>query len=211
MREILLLEPSFDDAIATIEAASDLSEQQRRHWVCSLRQVAKWLDRPSVTIPARLTSIRIALFQLHHARVGVTPKTVANHRANVRTALRWLGQEQGVPAWGVPLSVDWARLLGRIEDRNRRYRVSSLMRYCSGRGIPPGHVDDSTLDSYIRYRRETTALAAGDRARRSVVRSWNTCIGLVEGWPANRLSEPPLKARAGPAWENFPAGLREEI
>jgi integrase len=211
MREIPLLEPSFVDAITSIESAGDLSERQRRHWVCSLRQVAKWLDRPSVTIPARLTSIQVALAQLHHARVGVTAKTVANHRANVRAALRWFGKEHDVPPWGVPLSLDWARLLNGIEDRNRRYRLSGLMRYCSGRGIPPGHVDDSILDAYIRYRRETTALAAGDRARRSVARSWNACVGLVEGWPANRLTEPPVKAKAGPAWEDFPGGLREEI
>jgi hypothetical protein len=41
MREIPLLEPSFVDAITSIETAGDLSERQRRHWVCSLRQVAK--------------------------------------------------------------------------------------------------------------------------------------------------------------------------
>jgi hypothetical protein len=158
-----------------------------------------------------LTSIQIALAQLHHARVGVTAKTVANHRANVRAALRWFGKEHEVPPWGVPLSLDWARLLNGIEDRNRRYRLSGLMRYCSGRDTPPGHVDDSILDAYIRYRRETTALVAGDRARRSVARSWNACVGLVEGWPANRLTEPPVKAKAGPAWEDFPRGLREEI
>ena len=49
-----LLEPSFADAIAAIEAAWDLSEDQRRHWACSLRQLAKWLDRPVQTIPGAL-------------------------------------------------------------------------------------------------------------------------------------------------------------
>src|SRR5262249_1200501 len=118
MPDIQLLEPSFLDAITSIESAGDLSERQRRHWVCSLRQVAKWLDRPSATIPARLISIRIMLAHLHHARVGVTAKTVANHRANVRAALRWYGKEHDVPQRGVPLSLDWARVLNGIEDRH---------------------------------------------------------------------------------------------
>ena len=95
-----LLEPSFLDLIAAIEQAAELSEQRRRHWVCSLRQIAKWLDRPAAVIPARWHSVRISVVQLHHARVGVTAKTLANHKSNVRAALRWLGKEHGVPQQG---------------------------------------------------------------------------------------------------------------
>ena len=45
-------------------------------------------------IPARWNSLRFSVGQLHHARVGVTAKTLANHKANVRAALRWFGKEQ---------------------------------------------------------------------------------------------------------------------
>ena len=56
-----LLEPSFVDLIAAIEQAAELSEQRRRHWVCSLRQIAKWLDRPAAVIPARFTAVQMPL------------------------------------------------------------------------------------------------------------------------------------------------------
>ncbi len=36
-----LLEPSFVDLIAAIERSDELSAEHRRHWVCSLRQIAK--------------------------------------------------------------------------------------------------------------------------------------------------------------------------
>jgi hypothetical protein len=62
---------------AAIEQAAELSEHQR-HWLCSVRQVAKWLDRPAAVIPARWSSVRVSVTQLHHARIGVTAKTVAN-------------------------------------------------------------------------------------------------------------------------------------
>ena len=130
-----LLEPSFIDAVAAIEQASDLPDQTRRHWVCSLRQIAKWLDRPMDAIPARWTSVRMPVSHLHHARVGITAKTLANHRSNVRAALRWFGNEHDVPVHGVPLTVEWAKLLDRINDRGLRARLYGLMRYCSGRGI----------------------------------------------------------------------------
>ena len=110
-----LLEPSFVDAVAAIERAPDLSEQTRRHWVCSLRQIAKWLDRPAAVVPARWTSVRMPVSQLHHARVGVTAKTLANHKSNVRAALRWFGKEHDVPVRGVPL-------IGRVGEVARQHR-----------------------------------------------------------------------------------------
>ena len=36
-----LLEPSFADLVAAIAQADELSEQRRRHWVCSLQQIAR--------------------------------------------------------------------------------------------------------------------------------------------------------------------------
>jgi integrase len=206
-----LLEPAFAEAIAAIEQATDLSVQVRRHWVCSLRQIAKWLDRPAEVVPARWTSVRMPVAQLHHARVGVTAKTLANHRSNVRAALRWFGKEQGVPVRGVPLSAEWARLRDLIEDRGQRSRLYGLMRYGSGRGINPGSIDDAILDAYLRYRAEATALASNNTARRSVARTWNTCVGAIDSWPAQRLTEPPVKSMVGPAWEDFPEGLRKNI
>ena len=206
-----LLEPSFADVIKAIEQADDLSSQHRRHWICSLRQIAKWLDRPLVVIPARWTSVRMPVGQLHHARVGVTAKTLANHKSNVAAALRWFGKEHDMPVRGVPLLAEWAKLRDAIDDKGRRARLYGLMRYCSGRGIQPGSVDDTVLADYLRYRAETTALASDNTARRSIARTWNTCAGEIKGWPARLLTEPPVRAKAGLAWEDFPAALRQEI
>ena len=98
---IAVLEPSFSAAMTAIEDAADLSAGIKRHWVCSLRQIAKWLDRPVEVTPARWTAIRLPVGQLHHARLGVTAKTVANHRSNAAAALRWFGKEHNVPSRGV--------------------------------------------------------------------------------------------------------------
>ena len=138
------LEPSFSDLITAIEQANDLPEQRRRHWVCSLRQIAKWLDRPAAVIPARWQAVRISVAQLHHARVGVTPKTLANHKSNIRAALRWFGKEHDVPQHGVRLTPDWARFYEGLDKRVWE-RLSSLVRYCSARGIGPSEVSDETF------------------------------------------------------------------
>ncbi len=49
-----LIETSFADAIGIIEASTELPEQTRRHWMTSLRRIAKALDRPPEVIPCAL-------------------------------------------------------------------------------------------------------------------------------------------------------------
>jgi integrase len=205
------LESSFSVAMTAIEDAVDLSASVKRHWVCSLRQIAKWLDRPVEVTPARWTAIRLPVGQLHHARLGVTAKTVANHKSNVAAALRWFGKEYNVPSRGVALSAEWAVLRDGIGDRGRRARLFGLMRYCSGRSLMPASVSDAVVADYLRYRAETTSLATGSIAHRSIARAWNVSAGENPAWPARRLTEPPVKAQEGPAWEEFPEGLRRDI
>jgi hypothetical protein len=206
-----LLEPSFVEVIAAVEEAAELSEQCRQHWACSLRQTAKWLDRPAAVIPARFNAVEISLRQLHHARISVTAKTLANHKSNVRAALRWFANEHDMPRHGMRLSAEWAMFRDRIDDRRLRDRLYSLMRYCSARSIGPGSVDDRVLDEYWRYRAETTALMSNNTRRRLLARTWNACAAAIDGCPLQRLTEPPIKAKAGPAWKDFPERLRREL
>src|SRR5258708_16455710 len=111
-------------------------------------------------VPARWTWMRSPVGHVNHIRVGVTAKTVANHRANVAAALRWFGKEHHVSARGVALSAVWATLRDGIGDDGCRRRLYGLMRYCSGRGLEAAAVDDAVLGDYLRYRAETTSLAA---------------------------------------------------
>ncbi len=203
-----LLEPSFSDLITAVEQATDLSEQTRRHWACSLRQIAKWLNRPPAVIRARWQAVRISVAQLHPARAGVTPKTLANHKSNTRAALRWFGKEYDVQR-GVRLSPDWARLYEAL-DKRAWERVSSLVRYCSARGIGPSEVNDESFAGYWDYRAETTGLATHNTAKRFMVRAWNAFADRTVTRGLQRLMEPPLK-KPEPAWEAFPEGLRSDI
>ena len=204
-----LLEPSFVDLITDIEQDAELSEEHRRHWVCSSRQIAEGLDRPLAVIPARWSAIRIPVSQLHHARLGVTAKTLANHKANVKAALRWFTKKHELPQHGVRLTPCWARFRGGLDDHVWE-RVSSLVRYCSARGIGPASVNDSIFEQYWRYRSETTALVANNTAKRFMARVWNACATSTDSWSLRRLAEPPIKVTE-PAWEAFPERLRTDV
>jgi hypothetical protein len=211
MNDVLLLEQSFADAAKAIEGAVDLPAQTRTQWLCSLRQIAKALDKPMEVIPARWTAARFPIDRLHHAVVGLNPKTLANHKANARAALRWFAKEEDVPSRGLPLDGEWQVLRQQLTDRRTRATLSSLMRYFSARKAAPAALDEAAIDAYMRYRAQTTAFATDAGARRSIARAWNGCIGVIEGWPERRLLEPAIKTTEGPEWEKFPEALRRDI
>ena len=197
-----LIEPSFAEALAAIKAAKDLKEDKRRHLMCSLRIIAKGLGKPFELIPARWTAVRGRVSRLHHTQMGIKAKTLANHKGNVRAALSWFANDEHVPLRGAPLTLDWSKLKQGIGHYRTSANLSSLMRYCSARDIAPQHVDETVLDALMAYRKNTTALATDAAARRKIARTWNRCIGVVPGWPSQRLVEPALKSTlSGPTRE----------
>ena len=206
-----LIEPSFAEAIRAIEAATDLPPQKRAQWASALRQIAKALDKPTETLPARWTAMQLNLKRLHPATVGANAKTLANQKSNVKAALRWFSKEHDVSPRGAPLTPAWAALRDGVNDYGRKARLSGFMRYCSGRGIEPRAVNETALDDYFAYRKQTTSLATNSAARRSVARTWNACVDASADWPRQKLIEPPLQAAEGLAWEDFPEGLRRDV
>ena len=204
-----LIETSFADAIEIIAASPELPEQTRRHWMTSLRQIAKALDRPLEVIPARYSAVRADLLNLHEVPAGLTAKTLQNHKSNVKAALLWLTREKGIPEHGAPLSPEWTALKDEIASPQDRWRLSSFWRYCSANNIKPSEVDEEEeiVERFLAYR--TLCGKPADAAfRRLMARAWNGNVGKIAGWPTTRLFEPPVKSAVEVPWLDFADGLR---
>ena len=206
----VLIETSFADAITIIAGTQELTEQTRRHWATSLRQIAKALDKPLEVIPARYSAVRADLAQLHHAPAGLTVKTLQNHKSNAKSALLWLAREKGIPEHGAPLTPAWEQLRTKIGDSLVRFRLSAFMRFCSASKILPSEVNEAVVDRFMDYR-SRAGTTADDAFRRLLARAWNLNSSRIQGWPARRLVEPPVKAAVEVAWEDFPEGFRRDV
>ena len=207
-----LNEPSLADAIVHIEQSEALSPEQRSHWTCSMRFVARALDRPPSLIPARWMAVRPRLEELHPSQLGVTAKTFANHRANVRAALNVFCAEKNVPRRGNPLSEPWSGLWASIDGVPTRKQLSRFFRYLSANGISPEAVDDAVVEAFLDDWEKTGLKGPNAQSRRRLVRAWNDCSATIPGWPAQRLDQSAVRSVArGPDWEAFPAGLRDEV
>jgi integrase len=207
---LVLIEPSFADAIAIIAAADELPTQTQRHWTTSLRQIAKLLDKPPEVIPARLSAVGADLARLHHVPAGWERKTLQNHKSNARSALLWLAREKRIPRHGAALTPAWKELRAQIGDRFVRWRLSAFMRFCSASGIAPAEVDEVVLERFRTYRAQSGTVT-GDASGRRLARTWNSNVGKIRGWPARRLREPAVKPLTEPPWAEFPEGLRRDV
>jgi hypothetical protein len=204
------MEPAFADAIKTI-ATSDLAPRTRRHWCSSLAGIARAFDQPVEVISARYSAVRARMAALHHVPLDWVPKTLANHKSNAKAALIWFCKKKDHLAHGVPLSPTWDRLRARLKDPSTRYRLTPLMRFCSGLHIEPQAVNEAIIDRFMEHRARTTARSSAPADRRILARLWNGATGKIEGWPENPLVEPPVKAADGPTWADFPETLRSDI
>jgi hypothetical protein len=170
MTQTKLLEPSMADVLKAIDAANDLSPSKKTHLSCSVRQICIGIGRPPESIPGRWSSVNAPIQRLHHARVGCNPKTLSNHKSNVKACLSWFAGAKNLPKRGTILAPAWASLRAKIEDEFRLKRLSGLIRYASARGIDPSGVNEEVLDGCMKYRSETTALSSDDAARRRIAR-----------------------------------------
>ena len=189
-----------------IAAATDLSEETRRHWRSSLTGIAKAFDQPLELIPARYSAIRARMAALHHVPLDWAPKTLANHKSNAKAALIWFAKEKDVLPHGVPLSPAWDRLRVQLTDPSTRYRLMPLMRFCSGVHIEPEAVDEAVIDRYMDHRARTTTRASDAASRRILARLWNAGIGRIDGWPQTASHRAAGESRRRPRVGRLPGG-----
>lgn len=206
----ILIETSFSDAIAAIAVANELGEQRRRHWATSLRQVAKALDRPPQTLPGRYSAVRASLARLHATPLGMSAKTLANHKGNAKAALLWLAKERGIPRYGAQLTPEWERLQRSIEVDLVRWRLSALMRFCSANAIAPQDVNEQVIDRYSAYC-EAATKPLTSASRRLLAKAWASAADQVPDWPKAKLLAPPPRSTIVVPWHAFPAGLRHDV
>jgi hypothetical protein len=103
-------------------------------------------------------------------------------------------------------------LLEQVEDRYAKDVLSPFFRFLSAHGIQPDDVHDDHAEAFQAYRRETSFGKVKRSQLRALVRYWNASAARIPAWPQITLTEPRyVKGFTGPAVEDFPQGLRDDI
>ena len=177
-----------------------------------MKRIAEGIGRPPESLPARLTALRHHVERLNPVLMGIEPKSLDNHRSNVRAAIGYFMKVSGVPSRGARLSESWAQLMNAIEAVKPRRLLSGIARYCSTKDISPAQVDERVVEAFFQFRGETTWLSTSTGRKRELIRAWNHCVDAVPGWPHRKLQLPDLPpVSKGPEWNTFPVGLQKDV
>ena len=186
-----------------------LPTTRKRDLISAIKRLCELLALDPATTVARSRRIREKLREFHWLQAGISRKTFQNIRSGVEYALdRYAHPER--PTYGTGLSDDWDELRCQVTGE-LRYRLSRLMSYCSGLGMPPHAVDDPVMAEFGDWLIDGTLVERPDALYRATIRSWNKAAATVEAWPATRLMLPATVDRYCLAWEDIPEPLRGDI
>jgi len=206
------LEPTLADALAAIERDTSLPKPKRDGWCCSIRRVAAYLERDPNQLPARLAALRYGIARLHHAQLGIGRKTLQNHVANLKAAVRHFIGLKRLSGRGIPVAPAWKFLYDQIQAKRLRLGLSGFLRYCSACGINPTSVSDATVDAFIKYASEVQFTVKPKNLHKQVTRCWNRAMACVTDWPQVTLTVPDFRPKAvSLAWADFPESFVEDV
>lgn len=94
---VVLGEPSLADAMAAIAADATIPVSKRRHWLTSMRGIARAIGRPPQSLPCRMTALRHHLNRLNAAALNWEQKTLSSHKSNLKAAINHFMRVEGVP------------------------------------------------------------------------------------------------------------------
>ena len=198
------LEPALADILAAIEQDTSLPRSTRDGWCCSIRRIVKFLERDPSQLPARLGALRYGVARLHHAQLGISRKTLQNHVANLKAAVRHFAGLERLSGRGIPFTPTWKALYDEIMERRLRLGLSGFLRYCSARGIDPCSVSDATVEAFIRYASEVQFTVKPRDLHKQVARCWNRARECVPGWPRTILTVLDFRPKANSLpWSAF--------
>jgi hypothetical protein len=203
--------PSLASAFEQLQALPGESPDRIARVRSALATFGRLVGKSPSDIPAHAGFLRQQFSRFKRTPMGLSAKTIANCKTEVRYLVKTVCQPAGRSALR-PLDGEWAVLRDQIPDQPALWKVSKLMAFCSGANIAPAAVNDATLVTFLEV-----LVAAGDvdepeRYHRSVIDAWNRLADLMPTWPQQKLTQSPAKS---PRWTldpaAFPDSFRAEI
>lgn len=205
-------DPTMAALLTFLEDVPDLEQNRRRDLRSAVRRICDLVDREPEHIPANITVLRGALRKVSRVQHRMSPKTLANIKANVLAAMKlFQGASDHRP--GVQkLSDAWLRQVQLLDDVQLQRGLSRFTRFCSRSGIEPDEVSDETVIAFDLFLRTETFIEKPNELLRRTTTLWNRAVESVPGWSAQKVMVPSFRApRRTIPLEKLPTSFRTDV
>ncbi|WP_404381702.1 hypothetical protein [Caenispirillum salinarum] len=214
---LLATSPTFEDLAQYVET-SDIPPAQRKRMAGAVRRIAHWCGRVPEEMPARLKDVRPLVGDLHPARLGVSPKTLANTKTLMRRAFEMAGGMDTRPKTKRTddLPAAWKDLFARLQQDGKSWvapKLSQFVRFCVEGGIEPDEVCDDTFSRWLAWREAGTGCLAKDPAHavHQGMQAWNAAARTVSGWPQTEIHRPSRRVTVNIDLAILPQSFRDQL
>lgn len=176
-----------------LDTAPDLTPKRRRDLKSAVRRLCDLADRDPQYVPADIPTLRAALRGINAPQAGVSPKTLANIKANVMAALRLHRKDSPAATRQQPLPAGWAAFRAQLTPAHQK-GLSRFVRFCARRGHAPEAVDDTVFDAFDLFLRTETFVAKPNDLLRRTARLWNEAAAGVSDRSLHTLTVPSFRA-----------------
>jgi integrase len=202
--------PSLSKVLTTFESLPSETASRKSRARTAVATFSRLLKKGADQIPASGVYLRQRFMQIRHSPTGLSPKSLANCKSELRYLLKVvLGK--GAPSALAPMSPEWAQLRALIRNEPSYWQLSRFMTYCSVAGLHPGDVDDQIVQRFLDALKASGDVNRPEQHVRQTIRTWNRLAQRTD-WPQNILSVPDRRI---PRWtiepEKFSKPFRDEV
>src|SRR5216683_273376 len=203
--------PSLADALSKFEAMPDVTLSRKARARAAVAMLGRLLHRSPAEIPAQATYLRQRFMQLKHSPSGLTAKSLANCKSELRYLVRMVCG-RGSKCQFRPLSAGWACLRDKIKDEPAHWTLSRFMAFCSAVGVMPEAVDDSVIERFRAALLDSGEVIKPEAVVRRTITTWNQLAATEPQWPEATLFMPPRRIKR---WtiepERFLEAFRQDV
>src|SRR5690242_11530623 len=203
--------PSLADALSRFESMPDETLSRKARVRSAVATIGRLLHKPPAEISAQPTFLKQWFRQLKHRPTGLTPKSLANCKTEVRYLVRKVCG-RGTRSNFRPLAPEWVQLRDLIADQPTCWKLTRLMAFCSSVGIPPDEMDDGAIEQFRLAVQDSGEVEKPERILRTTIQAWNHLAATLPHWPQITLSLPPVRINR---WtidpQGFPASFRQDV
>lgn len=197
--------------LAAIIEACRQSAIRKRDMLSAVNRVLKMGGAWTGAFVFTPASVRALIASIRPAAHGVSAKSFANIKSNLRAALREAGIIDVPGGHRTKADPHWGQLMAIAADDKSLIGLSCFASYCVAHSVPPDAVNDRTVLDFHGWLVTRTIEPRPDEAARKIPKLWNRAASNMSGWPATRLMDlqigmPPRKA----SWSDLPQALRHE-
>jgi hypothetical protein len=203
--------PSLAEALSKFDSMLDESLSRKTRVRAAVATFGRLLHKPPAEISPQPTFLKQWFRQFKRSPTGLTPKSLANCKTEIRYLVRKVCGRGSRSAFR-PLSPEWVRLCKLIAKEPLRWKLSRFMAFCSSAGIVPDDVNDGMIEQFRVAVHKSGEVAKPESHVRITIQTWNQLVAAEPHWPQVTLFLPePRVNRWTIEPQKFPEAFRQNV